>query len=221
LESGRVPPERQGIILEMICARGEADDLRVVFDLIDKPGALAPATRRKVVELLTDAAVTRKVKPSGDLSSLVKLIEGEEAAKDRRLQAAAIRLAAAWKLSEVADTLRAIALSDKANPSLQQAALDGLVAIGGASSRKTIEDLAAGGKSTAARLLAATALARLDSTAGAAAAADLLAKIDARNDIGPLLDALLSRQDGADKLAAALQTKPPPPDAAKIALRYI
>src|SRR5262245_9833748 len=70
LESGRVPPERQGTILEMICARGEADDLAVVFDLVNKPGALAPEMKLKVLELLTDAAVTRKVRPSGDLSPL-------------------------------------------------------------------------------------------------------------------------------------------------------
>ena len=51
----------------MICTRGEADDLAVVVKLLDKPDALSPEMKRKVLELLTDAAVTRKVKPSGDL----------------------------------------------------------------------------------------------------------------------------------------------------------
>src|SRR5690349_6049582 len=101
LESGRVPADRQGTILEMICTRGEPDDLAAVFQLLDRPGALTPAMKRKVLELLADAATTRKVKPSGDLSSLAKLVESAEAAKDRRLQAAAIRLAAVWKLSAI------------------------------------------------------------------------------------------------------------------------
>ena len=104
----------------MICTRGEADDLAVVVKLLDQPGAMKPETTRKVLDLLLDAAVTRKVKPSGDLSVLAKLIEGPEAAKDRRLQAAAIRLAAAWKLAEVTETLVRLATNEKAAPSLQQ-----------------------------------------------------------------------------------------------------
>jgi putative heme-binding domain-containing protein len=36
-----------------------------------------------------------------------------------------------------------------------------------------------------------------------------------------MLDALLSRKEGADKLASALQKNPPPADAAKLALRHI
>jgi putative heme-binding domain-containing protein len=221
LESGRVPPERQGTILEMICTRGEADDLAVVFKQLDKPGALAPATKRRVVELLTDAAVTRKVKPSGDLSPLAKLLESDEATKDRRLQAGLIRLAAVWKLPEAAETLRNISIDQKANPSLIQAALDGLVALGGSQSRQTIEALAANGKTTGTRVLAVAALARLDSAAGAAAAADVLAQVGSQDDVSPMIEALLSRQDGADKLAEALAAKPPPADAAKMALRHI
>ncbi|HMC11818.1 MAG TPA: hypothetical protein VKH44_11030 [Pirellulaceae bacterium] len=221
LESGRVPPERQGTILEMIATRGEADDLAVVFQQLDKPGALTPEMKRKVLELLTDAAVTRKVKPTGDLSALVKLIDGAEAAKDRRLQAAAVRLAAAWKLADVAATLRKIATSEKASDSLVSAALDGLVSIGGPQSRQTIEALAAGGKLMSVRILAVAALARIDPTAAAAAAADVLTKIGPQDDVGPMLDALLGRKEGAEKLAAALKAKPPAADAAKLALRYM
>jgi putative heme-binding domain-containing protein len=221
LESGRVPVERQGTIVEMICTRGEADDLAFVFKLVEQPLALQPDVRRRVVELLAEAATTRKVKPSGDLSGLAKLITGEQAKKDRRLQLAALKLAAAWKLATVENELRSLATDGNAADSLRQAALEGLVAIGNASSRQTIEQLARAGDSTAIRVLAAAGLARLDADAGSAAAAEVLAKIGPQDDIGPLLDALLGKKDGADKLAAALQTKPPPADAAKLALRYI
>src|SRR5262245_35250939 len=67
LESGRVPPERQGTIIEMICTRGEADDLAVIFKMLAKPDGMPSTLRRKVLELLTEAATTRQVKPSGDL----------------------------------------------------------------------------------------------------------------------------------------------------------
>jgi len=221
LESGRVPPERQATIIEMICSRGEAGDLAVIFKLLAKPDGMPPALKRKVVELLTDAALWRQVKPSGDLSALTKLIDGEAAAKDRRMQLAAIKLAAAWKLKEAAATLERLATDGNAQESLQQAAIEGLVAVGGAESRLTIEKLAAGGKSTRVRIAAAAALAKLDAGAAAKAAADVLAKVGPQDDFGPLLDSLLSRNDGAERLAEALATQPPPADAAKIALRYM
>ncbi len=219
LESGRVPPDRQGQILEMICTRGEPDDLAVPFNLLSKPGALKPELQRKVIELLTDAATTRNVKPSGDLSPLAKLIDGPEAAKDRRLTAAAIRLAGVWKLAEVNDTVSKLAINDKANSSLRQAAIDALVAIGGTNNQKALEQLAAADKSTAIRIFAAAGLSRLDATAAATAAAKILSEVNANDDIGPLIDSILSRKDGADKLAAALKAKQPPRDAAKMALR--
>lgn len=219
LESGRVPPERQGQILEMICTRGEPDDLAVPFNLLNKPGALQPDLQRKVLELLAEAATTRNVKPSGDLASLAKLIDGPDAAKDRRLTAAAIRLAGAWKLAEVNDTISRLATGDKNNASLRQAAIDALVAIGGPANQKALEQLAASDKSTAIRIFAAAGLSRLDTSAAAATAATLLTSIGPQDDIGPLIDALLNRKDGADKLAAALKAKQPPRDAAKMALR--
>jgi putative heme-binding domain-containing protein len=221
LESGRVPQDRQGAILEMICTRGEAADLTVVVKLLAKPEGLKPAVRRKVIELLTDAAITRKVKPAGDLSPLVGLIEGEAAAKDPALRRAAIRLAAAWKLSEVTGTLRELATSDKADPALQKAALGGLVEIGGAESRETIEQIAQFGKSVALRSAAVAGLARIDTAAAAKRAAEVLKIAGPQDDIAPMLDALLGRKEGVGELAQALHSNPPPADAAKLALRHM
>ena len=221
LETGRVPSERQAAVLEMICTRGEAADLAVVVKQLAKPDGMQPSVRRKVIELLTDASVTRKVQPTGDLSPLAVLIESSSASKDADLQRAAIRLAAAWKLKEVAPTLRQLATSDNADPALQQAALDGLVAIGGAENHETIGQVARHGKSVGIRAAAVASLARFDSQSAAVAAADVLAAAGPQDDIAPMLDALLGRKDGADKLAAALETKPLPADAAKLALRHM
>jgi putative heme-binding domain-containing protein len=221
LESGRVPAERQGAIVEMIVTRGEADDLAFVFQMLGQEGQLSPDTKRKIVELLTEAARNRDVRPSGDLSPVAKLIEGDGADKDQRMQVAAIRLAAAWKLPEVAGTLQKLATSEKATPALQQAALQGLVSIGGDASRRTIEQLAKDSKSTNIRILAVAALARIDASAAADAAADVLLTAKEHDDVAPMLDSLLGRRDGAELLAAALAKQPPPADAAKLALRQI
>jgi putative heme-binding domain-containing protein len=219
LESGRVPAERQAMIVERIVAGGDADDLAFVFAMLDEPEGLPAELRRQVVEWLTQAAVQRKVKPEGDLSPLAKLIEGD--ADDPRLQVAAIRLAAAWELTEVAPTLRRLATDERASEGLQQAALDGLVAISGAENQETIEQVARSGRSPRIRGLAVAALARIDVAAAAESAAQVLAVAKEIQDVGPMLDSLLGRREGADKLAASLEKRRPPPDAAKLALRYV
>ena len=53
--------------------------------------------------------------------------DGPEAAKDRRLTAAAIRLAGVWKLADVNESVAKLATADKTNSSLRHAAIDGLV----------------------------------------------------------------------------------------------
>src|SRR5436853_5231855 len=70
LQSGRLPAERVGTVVEMICQKGNAKDLAYVFEQLQKPDVYKPAVRLKIVELLTDAAVVRKVKPEGELSPL-------------------------------------------------------------------------------------------------------------------------------------------------------
>jgi len=203
----------------MICTRGEPDDLAVPFNMLTKPGALSPESQRKVLELLTDAATTRNVKPSGDLSPLARMIDHPESAKDRRLAAAAIRLAGVWKLMEANASVAKLATGDKTNAALRQAAIDALASIGGANNRKTLEQLATADHSIAIRIAATAALWRLDPANAAAATAHILKAISARDEIAPLFEALLNRKDGADLLAIALKKEKPPADAAKMALR--
>ena len=109
----------------------------------------------------------------------------------------------------------------KSQPRTATSRVDGLVYVGGAESRTTIERLAAAGKTVSIRIQATAALAQLDSAAAATAAANVLKTTGPQDDIGPMLDALLSRKDGAENLAVALQKDPPPADAAKLALRHI
>jgi putative heme-binding domain-containing protein len=205
----------------MICTRGEADDLVLPFKLLVEPARLAPDTRRRVAELLLDAADTRKAIPTGDLSPLTNLIEGPAAAADRRLLTAAIRLAAAWRLPGASAALQKLATDGKTSANARQAAIDALATIGGNENRQTIERLASSAGEKGIRILAAAALARSDTAAGAKAAADLLQAADANDDLAPLLDALLGRKDGANQLAKALLARPPAPDAAKLALRHM
>ncbi len=104
-QSGRLPLERQGTVVEMICSRGNANDLRVIFDRVVAPDGLPPELRRKALDWLAIAAATRKVSPAGELDAINELI----IASDSPMQLSAIRAAAAWKLKSASAALQSIA----------------------------------------------------------------------------------------------------------------
>lgn len=221
LQSGRLPAERQGTVVEMIVKRGNENDLAYIFEQLQKPDVYSPAVRLQVLQWLTDAAVTRKVVPAGDLSSLGKLLASDAAKDDPALLAATIRLASVWKVKSISNELKELASNDKASEELQRAAIEGLVNIGDATSIATLDQLAAKGKTVRVRVLALAGLAKLDSDKAAAHTAEVLSAVTPQDDPAPLVDAFLNRQGGAEKLAAALEAKQLPEGPAKMALRYM
>ncbi|MDX1946502.1 MAG: hypothetical protein SFU86_13965 [Pirellulaceae bacterium] len=216
LAGGKVPPAGQATLVEMICNKGEAGDLAAVLARLQEPGGFDPKLQPRVIELLADAATNRKLKPAGDLSGLGKLVAQTE---NPALQLGAIRLAALWKLASIAEPLQKIVASEQASAELRRAAIEGLANIGDEKSRGTIRQLAAGGNPPETRVLAISSWARFDLDGAARAAADLLATAPPSFDPAPLFEALLSRQDGSDKLAAALAGVQLNADAAKVCLR--
>ena len=218
LQSGRLPAERVGTVVEMVCQKGNAKDLAYVFEQLQKPNAYKPAVRLKVVELLTDAAVVRKVKPEGNLAVLkTLLVEGSEP----KLKLAALKLASVWKVKEIAPELQALATDSKTEKGIRAAAIDGLANIGDARSKAALLEIAAKDKAIPVRMQAVAGLARLDLDEAARQAAAVLASAAAQDDPAPLIDALLSRKGGAEKFAAALATVKLPKEVAKVTLRYM
>ena len=219
LQGGRLLPERQGPVVEMICKRGNAHDLRVIFDRIVAPTGFAADLRMKSMDWLTDAAATRKVVPTGDLTAIVSLVSST----NRDLQLSAIRLAAAWKVEAVGDNLQAIALDSHSPVQLQRAAMEGLVVIDSPVGRAktTMFRLAAKGQANNIRMLAVRGLAQLDLAAASEQAASLLAESTAEVDSSETLLAFLDRKDGSETLAAALSKHKLNVDVAKKTLRYM
>ena len=220
-QSGRLPAERQGTVVEMICKRGNEHDLRVVFDKLVQADGLPADLRRSALTWLTDAAVTRKVKPAGDLAALESLVVGEAADRDPALQAAAIRLASNWKDTAIAPALQKLAVNPKTKPALQRVALEGLVAIGDPASQATVAKLAGPEFPLAVRMQAVAGWSGFALDAAAQAAADVLSGATPNDDPAELISAFLNRKNGAEALAKALARKPPKPDVAKVALRYM
>jgi len=215
-QSGRLPAERQGTVVEMICNRGNEHDLRIVFDKIVQPEGFNASLRLKAMGWLSDAAATRKVKPAGDLKSLDQLVS----AKDPALQLGAIRLATAWKVTSIAASLQALATDDKSPAELQRAAIEGLVAIGDASSKETLLKLSGAGP-VSVRMMAAAGLVGIDLSSAATQGASVLKDATAQDNPSEILDAFFNRKEGSDRLAAAIKDRKPSVDVAKMSLRYM
>ena len=221
LRTGRVPAERQGTIIEMIGKRGAAADLGFLLERALDPKGFSPANRLKALDALSEAALTRNLRPTGDLGRLAPLVATKG---DPGARLAAVRLAGLWKAEPLGPGLRAIAESADANESLRAASLDALASIGGQASRASIEALTKDDKPLAVRVLATAALARLDLDAAADRAVAILrdvGKSKGESDLTPLLAAFLNHKGGADKLAAAIGKTKVPADSAKLGLRAV
>lgn len=218
LDSGRVPAERRGLVVEMICSRGNGHDLGFVFNQLIA-GKFDADLERRVLQLLTDAAVTRKQRPEGDLSGIVKLVDPAKSSPD--VQLAAMRLAALWKVTAIVDPLIAAVTDAQASAGLRSAALDGLAAIGDDKAKQTLAKVATGADGAEFRGRAAAALAKIDLDAAAQVAAGALGSAKPSDDVAPLLDAFLTRKGGPDKLAVAVSKANLTADVAKLALRYM
>ena len=216
-KSGRLPPERQGTVVEMICSRGNENDLRVIFDQLIQPDGFTRALRIKAIGWLYEAASTRKVMPTGALDSLVQLFSDD----DVEQQLVAIRLASAWRLASAANALKAIATNEKTKPNLQRAAITGLVAVGGADSTSTLLDLSSNKRALPVRIQAVTGLVSLDLDVASEQAAIVLADAKGTENFQDMLTAFLDLRDGAEKLSNAIKSKELSIDVAKMALRFM
>ncbi len=223
LRSGRVPADRQGTVIEMIGKRGSAADLDFLLDLAGS-SKTTPAHTLRCLEALSEAALTRNLRPSGDLGRLASLIPVNSKVEPNVSQAA-VRLAGLWKAESLGPKLRAIAEEAETPAPLRAAALEALAAIGGKEGRASIEDLTTKERPLSVRALAVAALVRLDLAAAAKAAARVLGdagKDAGQDDLIPMIAAFLNHQGGANTLASAMNSgQKIPADAARLALRGV
>lgn len=226
-KSGRVPAERQGTLVELICKRGDAEDLGTIYAKAVDPAGFSPELRANVLDWLADAAFARNVRPAGDLSSLKVLLAapagGAPGTLDPKLRLRAVRLAGRWKVEALADSLKQAALDPQSPSDVRQAALAALGEIGGKTGRGTIETLAGKDQPRGVRTLAVAALADIDPRAAAPLAVEVLAGGSEQEDPAALLTPFLARRpaEGTDLLAAAVRAQPVSADVAKRLLRHL
>jgi len=124
--------------IELIGKAGGETELTQVFGLLTKADALQPAARVRAAGALVDAALTRNVRPAGDLTALSTLFQSD----NRDLRLAAIRLSGSWKLTASVPEIAKFAGQEK-DPAARDFAFKALRDIGQLPSVNALTALAA------------------------------------------------------------------------------
>lgn len=215
LQSGKVPESRLSTIVKLIASRGNGDDLAYLLSEAVKEDHWPDDLRLETLTALREAASTRKVIPTGDLSSLNSLLTSGDAP----LQLAALKLAGEWKVASATDALREIVTAEVTPENIRKVAVEALGRIDPQATKALLIEMLGPDQPFAAKSLAVSSLTTIDVSAAAEAAADVLKKADAQADPEPILTAFLNVQTGSDVLAKQLEGHPPSADMAKKLLR--
>ncbi len=217
LKSGRVPEQRLGTIVKLICDRGNEHDLRFVFDQIVEPDHWPNDLQSSALQQLSDASTTRKVTPAGDLSEIDKLFGSDQKA----IRETSIQLAGQWNVSSAFDSLKSIASNSETSFEVQTIALLAMTKIAPDKTKSLLSNLAQGDHSFNERSTAIRVLSRIDVKAAATLAAKALVDAGEHDLPTTILDGFLDREGGSNVLATAIEVNPPRGDVAKLALRHM
>lgn len=219
LKSGRIPESRQLKLIESICQRGSASELGYVLEQTIAENGFSESFREPILQALKDAVSVRKVIPQTELTALTDFI-----AKNKELEAdvlsAAIDLAGALEIPELADSLGVYVANRDTPPALRRAAINQLAPLADDEQLEGLKQLALDDEPKW-RDVIATALVEVGVEGAAEIAAQVVADAKRIEDLDDVMAAILARQSGASELSSALSSKELSQDAAKVALRFV
>jgi putative heme-binding domain-containing protein len=217
VRGNKVPAEAEEGVLTLIATLGSPGDLGLIFDRLLARETPVPL-RMALLRALEQTARQRKVKPEGDLSRLVALLQSDS----EPIRAGSARLAGVWGLQATRGQLTSLARARETTDALRQAALDGLVALGGPASEETVHGLCQDRTApAAARRQALIALTGLDLDLAAKRAGEVLALTSDAKGADEVFEAFIQRKNGANLLARSLADRKLPADVAKVGVRIV
>lgn len=217
LQSGKLPESRVGTVISMVAQRGNAENLGILFQEATKPDGFSEELKLQTLQELKKASESRNLVPTGDLSPISDLVASE----NPELKKLGIQLAGLWKVEATADTLSQIALNQDQPRAFRRMAIDSLIETGSDKTADTVAKLTDASQPLSIRYLGVAALANIDITQAASAAADVLTSADTSTDPADMIDAFLADTKGPEALGTALQGKELKADVAKMCLRQM
>jgi putative heme-binding domain-containing protein len=214
LAKNPLPRDGSGPWIELIAQAGGGDDLRKLYDHVLNGGFDDAATVR-AVNGLAEAMRLRKAKPAGDLSGTGKLLDSPKAP----LQAAAARLAGAWKQGQFIGRLLNLVSHTQTSAPVRDAAFDGLREIGGKDVVDGLAKIASQSGNDAIHRQAALTLASINLDAGLPHVLTALQRTKDEAVATDIWRGVLNNRGAADKLAAAIPGANLPADVARAGVR--
>ncbi len=216
IKGGKVPKEREDSILTSIAGVGGPQELDLLLDLVLAKEAVPAGRQATLLTALEQAARQRNVKPTGDLNRIAPLLKSD----NEGVRTAAARIVGLWQVEKLRADLLDLAQGAKTSDPVRQAALEGLVSLGGNASKEAFLQLSAADQPQKRRLQAVVALALLDPEAAAPRAVEVLSA-NPVDDPTEVFAAFVGRKNGPDLLAKALADKKLPADVARSGIRAV
>lgn len=215
-KAGQIPAGLQEPLLETVAALGNADQLKLVFDL-----ALAPETQLEstatLLRTLGNAKRSRNVQPSGDLAGIAGALKSDSAA----VRLAAVDCVGAWKLESQRGLVSAIAQDNQLTPATRSAAMTAVSQLGTSASHELLGKIATSDPNEVISGSALGLLVALDPGRAAKLSIEWFERSKDAAVQAQLITAFLQHKGGPDILAGALSEQKLPEDVAKIALRTV
>ena len=214
LPKGNFPKDGSGPWFDLLAQAGTGPELQRLFEQVLNDG-FEDAAASKALNALNEAGRNRSAKPAGDLGRLAKLLNSPKAS----VQELAIRLAGAWKLANLSQSLLQLAVNTGLKSETRQLALQSIRETGGAEAVQGLTNLAGVGNDTAIRTAAILSLTSLDLGKAIAPAIETLGEIKNEGEALAFWRALLATKGSAPAFAQALPKSGFPSLAAKTGLR--
>lgn len=211
LERKGLTVEQSRAALQIIATRGGPNELASVVKVV----LASTATDSPRVDLLNEVVAqsrARKIKPAGDLSPLVKLVES----KNDQLKAAAISAIGAWKVAAGEQAITTAVSDQQASLETRKAAM---TALGDFGKYSELETAAASAELPTVLREAAIAALAASKTAQAAKHAIALLQQTKGANVDRTFKPILARGNGADALANSLKGATIPREPAQHLLR--
>lgn len=190
---GRLSPKIREQMLRRLALAGGPKELAYVLRHEDLSAAL--------LESVATAALLRGVRPEGDWIAPMRRWLGSD---DSAMRAAAIDLAASWKMEELSAEVLQFATDLSEATEVRCAAAKALLPLGAASATETLNALSENPKNWQLACAALGSWAQTDIAAAAKRATELIESITTEQQASDLLAAILVRKEGAAALADAL-----------------
>jgi putative heme-binding domain-containing protein len=221
LQSSTLGVEQREALFHLLAEVGEESDFARLLDkknFVNSAGHYDEEQHARILETLA-LNPNRTVNPGNSAETAVTELWHDKA--DRSLKIAVLHLATRWKVKALEAAALSAALIEPEDIQLQIAGSSALSSLGGAQSRKHLEQLALVSQPLGQRVAAAVGYASIDLAHAAAIAAEVFATNAPAQYVTNVLPIFLQRRDGPATLANALATQPPSREAARTALTLL